>query len=203
MELSFLLPMLVEKLLTIDLYALARNQKSTKALRTYIASSRWTRERKNASPLHDTKIEITMTDPENTSSSSTIQNIPKQQHVVSAIFYQLRTYIEQVSAFLNDLNDFGASKISGASDGSRSGGAPSIFSCFKNKSYLKDANIPFDHIYVLQDCNETSSTSNLTRRNNLHSVTTPKWYSLASDIYLSIITGQLSERKGSFQKFKN
>jgi hypothetical protein len=235
----FLLPQLVELLAKINLFELARNAKSIDGLRKYITSGRWTKMKLDV-VAHDEmmaekeqrngvkkdsgggkqKENQTQTEPK-------VEKVEKEekeeysQQILSVVFQQLCTYIEKVSALLDDLTDYGSRK----EDKSRSGGAPALGSCFEEGSYLNDPSVPFDHVYLLHDNQverdkeqekkdtlsrllasaslpttaptSTATAPIVTPLSSLPTLTvfTPCWYALASDIFLSIVTGQLKEHR--------
>jgi hypothetical protein len=184
-----LLPEVKIMLEKVDLFELSHNKKSSTALHRYVNSARWDIDgldkRSRSPPSAQQAAALAAGFDSQTSTQD-------QQDGLGVVFRVLHKFVSEVSMLIDDLNDHGASSMSGAADGSLSGGAPTKGIQFRPGPALDTESKPFDHIYLCCDAmgpNSTSWSSGTTSGDLLHAQT-PNWYRVACDIFLAIVTGK-------------
>ena len=177
---------LVSMLRDVNLFELARNGRSVRALRRYVDSGRWNEKKKREEERRVAAVAASSM----TGASSTATSEKPTPRLLSPLFVMLREYVEQVSGFLDDLIDYESNSSAGVgvSKKIRDGGPPAEGATLEERSYLSDSNIPFDHVFVLCDTPAAGAASSST-------VHTPSWYRVAADIFLTLVTGHLKERR--------
>ena len=139
-----LLPELKSMLEKVDLFELSRNKKSSKALHRYVQSARW-----NIDNLEMRS--RSQSESQEQAHNSTRNSALKSSGKLSLVFRILHKFVSEISLFLDDLNDHGGSLISGAADGSISGGAPTLNTLFQpGRAREGDVKL-FDHIFLCRD----------------------------------------------------
>ena len=170
-----LLPEIKRQLQQVDLFQLSRNKKSSSALHRYSSSAKWIQFHKHYKDIPSSYLS-------HSSSSASDSKKPCD------VFILLHKFIGEVSAFLNDINDMN-SKVSHAR---LRGGAPSASKIFQpGPSYNDDAT--FDHIYVCRDKQLSNENSKRPDKSETSlEIQTPEWYTIAGEIFLSLVSGRLS-----------